>query len=209
MPTLGTLESATLILWEAIFITLPLVATFGKMPKRRGTSIITPFGASETDGHRCRTTPQYHLDGRTPYAGKRGDTSPYVEVQLATSSNDPRVVSVGEGREEVVPGVSLEWLADGSLMPGCEMTFGRVQLKPGASNPPHFHPNCQELLFVLQGTLEHTLGMTSVQLSEGSLLHIPQGVIHNARNTGNTSAILLVAYSTERRQTIFMDEPDP
>lgn len=130
-----------------------------------------------------------------------------LETQLATSSDDPHVVSVGEGREEIVPGVSLEWLADGTLMPGCEMTFGRAQLKPGASNPPHFHPNCQELLFVLEGRLEHPLGMTSVQLSAGSLLHIPQGVIHNARNIGDTVATLLVAYSTERRETIFLDAP--
>ncbi len=133
----------------------------------------------------------------------------YVELEtaLASPSDQPRVVSIGDGRQDSVPGVTLEWLADATLMPGCEMTFGRAQLESGSSNPPHYHPNCHELLFVLEGTIEHPLGANSVTLTEGSLLHIPQGVMHNARNVGENVATLLVAYSSDRRETVFLDEP--
>ncbi len=126
---------------------------------------------------------------------------------MATPSDEPRVVTVGQGRQDAVPGVTLEWLADATLMPGCEMTFGRAQLEPGASNPPHFHPNCHELLFVLEGTIEHPLGPKTVRLTPGSLLHIPQGVTHNARNVGGDVATLLVAYSSDSRETVFLNEP--
>lgn len=35
------------------------------------------------------------------------------------------------------------------------MTAGKCVLKPGAENPLHKHPNCSEVLVVLQGIIEH------------------------------------------------------
>ena len=75
-----------------------------------------------------------------------------------SEAEEPRVVTVGRGRRDYVPGVSLEWLADADLTPGSGMTFGRAQFEPGSSNPEHYHPNCHELVFVAEGTIEHTLG---------------------------------------------------
>ena len=74
-----------------------------------------------------------------------------------SEAQEPRVVTVGRGRCDYVPGVSLEWLADADLTPGSGMTFGRAQFEPGSSNPEHYHPNCHELVFVAEGTIEHTL----------------------------------------------------
>ena len=126
---------------------------------------------------------------------------------MASSSDDePRVVAIGQGRQDTVPGVALEWLADASLMPGSEMTFGRAQYEPGASNPSHYHPNCHELLFVVEGQLEHTVGSRSISLSTGSLLHIPKGVAHHLQNTGNDRATLVVVFSTDARETIWVNE---
>ncbi len=51
------------------------------------------------------------------------------------------------------------------------------------------------------------LGSHTVTLSAGSLLHVPQGVRHSARNIGDGVATLLVAFSSEARQTVFLDEP--
>ena len=124
-----------------------------------------------------------------------------------SDADEPRVVTVGQGRRDYVPGVALEWLADASLTPGSQMTFGRAQFEPGSSNPVHYHPNCHELVFVAEGTVEHMLGSHTVTLSAGSLLHVPQGVRHSARNIGDGVATLLVAFSSEARQTVFLDEP--
>ena len=123
-----------------------------------------------------------------------------------SEADEPRVVTVGRGRRDYVPGVSLEWLADENLTPGSGMTIGRAQFEPGSSNPEHYHPNCHELVFVAEGTIEHTLGSQTVTLSAGSLLHVPQGVRHQARNVGEDTATLLVAFSSEARQTVFLDD---
>ena len=82
-----------------------------------------------------------------------------------SEAGEPRVVTVGHGRRDYVPGVSLEWLADANLTPGSGMTFGRAQFEPGSSNPVHYHPNCHELVFVAEGEIEHTLGSQTVTLS--------------------------------------------
>ena len=123
-----------------------------------------------------------------------------------SQAEEPRVVTVGQGRRDYVPGVALEWLADANLTPGSQMTFGRAQFEPGSSNPVHYHPNCHELVFVAEGTIEHMLGSQTVTLSAGSLLHVPQGVRHRARNIGDGVATLLVAFSSEARQTVFLDD---
>ncbi|MBM4437085.1 MAG: cupin domain-containing protein [Actinobacteria bacterium] len=99
----------------------------------------------------------------------------------------------------------IEWLANAVLTPGAGMTFGHVVLDPGAHNPRHLHPNCHELLYVVAGSLEHELGDQVVRLPSGSLLHIPQGVVHQARNLLDTPCEILVAYSSERRETVFVD----
>ena len=122
-----------------------------------------------------------------------------------SEAEEPRVVTVGQGRQDYVPGVALEWLADANLTPGSGMTFGRAQFEPGSSNPEHYHPNCHELVFVAEGTIEHWLGSQTVTLTAGSLLHVPQGVRHRARNVGEDTATLLVAFSSEARQTVFLD----
>ncbi len=125
-----------------------------------------------------------------------------------SEAEQPRVVEVGQGRRDYVPGVALEWLADANLTPGSGMTLGRAQFEPGSSNPEHYHPNCHELVFVAEGTIEHTLGSKTVTLSAGSLLHVPQGVRHRARNVGEDTATLLVAFSSEARQTVFLDDAE-
>ncbi len=125
-----------------------------------------------------------------------------------SEAEEPRVVTVGRGRRDYVPGVSLEWLADADLTPGSGMTLGRAQFEPGSSNPEHYHPNCHELVFVAEGTIEHTLGTRTVTLSAGSLLHVPQGVRHRAINVGGDTATLLVAFSSEARQTVFLDDAE-
>ena len=58
------------------------------------------------------------------------------------------------------------------------------ELFAGKENPPHYHPNCEELIYVLSGQCDHQLGDAVHPLKAGDLLRIPTGVVHCARNTG-------------------------
>lgn len=83
------------------------------------------------------------------------------------------------------------------------LTLGRCIIYPDRSNPRHFHPNCDEILTVMQGTIHHTWNNGEViEMSEGDTIMIPVGVQHQARNVGTTNAILLIAFTSADRQTI-------
>ena len=101
------------------------------------------------------------------------------------------------------PWGSLQWLvsADGSISEN--MTLGRVTIKPGTTNPIHRHPNCEEILYVLAGSIEHSLPQGgSATLNPGDCIVLPQGSEHQARNIGSEEAVVLVAFNSANRKTI-------
>ena len=48
---------------------------------------------------------------------------------------------------------ALTWYANRELGNSTEMTVGRCVLKPGKSNPRHYHPNCSEIVVVAGSAL--------------------------------------------------------
>ena len=98
----------------------------------------------------------------------------------------------------------LTWYANRGLGNSGELTVGQCILKPGEANPVHRHPNCSEVLVVAEGTIEHTgPGEQDVVLREGDTVTIPTNVWHQARNIGESDAVLFIAFSSADRQTDF------
>ncbi|MEM7030817.1 MAG: cupin domain-containing protein [Chloroflexota bacterium] len=94
---------------------------------------------------------------------------------------------------------NLLWLASKDIGNADGLTLGRVVIKPGQSNPRHCHPACEEIIYVLSGRLEHTLGDQSYTMGTGDVLPIPAGVFHNATNIGDEDVDVIVAYSDGER----------
>ena len=95
---------------------------------------------------------------------------------------------------------SLTWLAGAALGNAEGITVGRVIIRSGGSNPRHGHPNCEEVLYLLSGRLEHTVGDETVILGPGDTLVVRAGVNHNAVSIGDEDADMIVAYSSGDRQ---------
>ncbi len=106
---------------------------------------------------------------------------------------------------EQLPWGTLQWLCNDRLSPGAAQTFGISEILPGEKNPLHYHPNCEELLYVLQGTGRHAFDDAMVDLKPGSLLRIPMGVRHNVINTGADPLRCVIVFSTGDRQTVFLE----
>ncbi|MGF1485238.1 MAG: cupin domain-containing protein [Opitutales bacterium] len=105
-------------------------------------------------------------------------------------------------RQDNAPWGHLRWFADAALGNSEALTVGQCSLPPGNANPRHRHPNCEEVLVVLQGEIEHTgPGDQPARMRPGDAVTIPAGLWHNARNVGNGEAILLIAFSSAHRQT--------
>ncbi len=97
----------------------------------------------------------------------------------------------------------LTWYASGKHGNTDYLTLGRCIIYPEKANPRHSHPNCDEILTVIQGTIRHTWNDgEEIEMSEGDTITIPLGVPHQARNVGTSNAILIIAFTSANRQTI-------
>ena len=97
---------------------------------------------------------------------------------------------------------SLNWLAGNKIGNARGVTVGRVTIKKGKSNPRHSHSNCEEVLYLLKGRLDHSMGDEKVVLEPGDTLVVKAGVPHDAVSIGETDADMIVAYSSGDRDFV-------
>ena len=117
-----------------------------------------------------------------------------MEKTIVISSDSCQNIDTEWGR--------LEWFANSEIGNSSELTVGRCIIKPGEKNPMHHHPNCSEVLVVQKGEIRHAADGDSFAMKEGDVITIPAGVVHNAENTGNDDAVLMIAFSSADRKTI-------
>ncbi len=106
---------------------------------------------------------------------------------------------------EKFPWGTLQWLCNERMSPGAEQTFGISEILPGEKNPLHYHPNCEELLYVVQGTGRQSYNDAMIDLKPGSLIRIPVGIRHNIINTGPEVLRCIIIFSTGERRTVFLE----
>jgi mannose-6-phosphate isomerase-like protein (cupin superfamily) len=119
-----------------------------------------------------------------------------VETYVATADELP---------DEVFEWGTLKWLCNDRLSPGAAQTVGICHILPGKSNPVHYHPNCEEVLYLFAGEGQHSIDGQMVQMSAGSTIRIPAGVKHNLTNTGTSALSCWISFSSGTRETVFSD----
>jgi quercetin dioxygenase-like cupin family protein len=113
------------------------------------------------------------------------------QVRRAVGSN-PETASFG----------SVEWAVRTGHPRGAESTVGLAVFDPGQSNVEHTHPNCEEVVYVLDGEVEHTLGDQSATLHAGDLIVVPRGTPHRLINHGRTPVRAYIVFSSPDRQFV-------
>jgi quercetin dioxygenase-like cupin family protein len=101
---------------------------------------------------------------------------------------------------EPTPFGSVHWVEREGDPPGAEMTIGVAVFDGGKSNVEHVHPNCEEAVYVLAGSVDHTLGGQRTTLYAGDLIIVPRGVPHQLINTSGASARCYIVFSSPDRQ---------
>lgn len=120
---------------------------------------------------------------------------------------DPRQFVSNSSQEpvETFDWGTLQWLCHGRLQRGAEMTCGICHIRPGCRNPRHYHPNCEEVLYMLSGRGQHSFEDDSIELAAGMTIRIPVGVTHNLTNTGTDEIVCLIAFNSGHRETVFLE----
>lgn len=101
---------------------------------------------------------------------------------------------------------TLRWIASRPLGNAVGLTVGQCLLNARSANPMHMHPNCEEVLYVHEGRIEHDIeGQPSILMEAGDTITIPAGVYHRARNLGDGAAVLWITFSSADRETVMRD----
>lgn len=111
------------------------------------------------------------------------------------------VLEASAARVEKFQWGELHWFVSGSIGNSQTTTVGRCILKPGHENPRHIHPNCEEILQVVSGSIMHSLGDEMYPMNPGDAIAIPQNIVHNAKNVGTEEAVLTIVFSSAYRET--------
>jgi quercetin dioxygenase-like cupin family protein len=124
----------------------------------------------------------------------------------ATPSAAPSRATLSHAARAQVAGADwgeLTWFANAELGNSDALTVGRCVLRPGHENPRHQHPNCDEVLVVLAGRIRHTLACgEDAEMGPGDTISIPAGMVHRALNIGGDDAVLLIAFTSARREVV-------
>ena len=81
--------------------------------------------------------------------------------------------------------------------PGREVIQVRVDFDPGFVAPKHTHPG-EEIIYVLEGTLEYQIDGKPVMVKSGDVLFVPAGTIHSVTNVGSGNGAELATYIVEK-----------
>jgi quercetin dioxygenase-like cupin family protein len=81
--------------------------------------------------------------------------------------------------------------------PGREVIQVRVDFDPGYTAPAHTHPG-EEIIYVLEGTLEYRIDGKPMVVKQGDVLFVPAGVVHSVTNIGTSNGAELATYVVEK-----------
>ena len=139
--------------------------------------------------------------------GLAADEKPHASVSSIPAEWSGKVTDAAQLPVEQNAWGTLQWLCNGKLMPGSEQTLGLATILPGKQNPVHYHPNCEEILYVISGEGVQSYDDRSVPLKAGMTIRIPAKVKHNLVNTGTEPLRTLVSFSSGDRQTVWVGQP--
>ena len=105
------------------------------------------------------------------------------------------ILEAGEGTLLAARGSAMVFKATRANTNGAFSLMERT-LPPGSRKPPpHIHTNCEEAFYVLDGTVEFSLGETTTIGRPDTFVLVPGGVAHTFGNAGTTAARLLVLHT--------------
>lgn len=87
------------------------------------------------------------------------------------------------------------------------LTMYSVHMLKGGLREPHWHPNCHEINYVIQGRARvgiHTAGGGTevVELEAGDTSYIPMGYIHYIENIADGDTNIIVAFNHESPEDV-------
>lgn len=95
-----------------------------------------------------------------------------------------RIVKFSEAEVEELPGKTHFWQCKPGMVQDTNLMFVRAQLPPGEAHKFHYHPQMEEILYILSGTAEQWIEDKKRIMVPGDSIYLPAGLIHGTYNKG-------------------------
>ena len=104
---------------------------------------------------------------------------------------------------------TIKWLVTPSVVDGAANTQGEVIILPGKGHERHNHPGAEELIYVISGEAEQTVGDgPPFTIREGDLVHVPVAAYHSTFNRTWRPLRLVVTYTPGGEERALEGVPD-
>ena len=116
--------------------------------------------------------------------------------------------AAGEGERLWIVGDTMTFKATGESTGGSVVLIENLTA-PGGGPPPHIHTREDEYFYVLDGTFEIRIGDEVHAVGPGGFAYVPQGAVHNFRNTAETPSRILVGFTPSGMEGFFRESGRP
>jgi len=123
-----------------------------------------------------------------------------------------RFVSEDDVETQVLPWGTLQWVSEPRVTGTKNMIAAVVTLKLGKGHSRHNHPECEEILYVIEGEGDQTIEINGKKekrrVKKGDLIHVPPGVYHETINVGWQKMVLFVVHQFPGMETDIKNLPE-
>lgn len=114
------------------------------------------------------------------------------------------VLRAGEGKSVWVVGDRYTFLATGADTGGAYALIHAV-VPPQGGPPPHVHRCEDETFYVLEGELTFQTDGQTIEVKAGTFVMLPKGSLHTFKNTGPTTARMLITVHPSGLERFFAE----
>lgn len=88
-----------------------------------------------------------------------------------------------------------------------KQSLAEARVAPGQSTQPHYHPQTEEIYYILQGRGRMRINQECRDVGPGDAIAIPPGVAHQITNTGEATLLFLCccAPGYEHTDTVLLE----
>lgn len=106
---------------------------------------------------------------------------------------DGRFITAREVEQDHLDWGSLAWFSRPQTTGAKNLIVIEVTLSPGGGHNFHIHPEQEEAIYVLEGTVEQWLKQERKELQRGDCVFIPKNTVHASFNvTGEKARVLAI-----------------
>lgn len=113
-------------------------------------------------------------------------------------------VTADKARVEFAPWGKHWWLSEPGLTDTAQLTIVRVTMRPGAGHQFHYHPELEEVIYIVDGIAEQWVDREKRRLKAGEIAFIQKGVVHAIHNPSKKPMTFLAILSPARSKGPFL-----